>query len=678
MNEIDAFLSSLGVNSILGQEIVPVEIDPIDLEISERLSAVTEVKRLISDTKESLQAADLFKAEQLESIQELQRKARELQHAIDTNEMKVQEDRIRLRRAEYTDLARAEAALRDAQERKRMVAELEMLREQFDIVTAGAPWREWAKQHQLDGARSMAMSRRTILADKMGLGKTLTAIAACDMLQAKKILVVCPSDVMSNFQHELKRWAPHRKTVILGGRSKAERRGIVELMQTLPQVVALINYEAWRKDLAFLTDLVDMQFDTIIFDEAHTFKEMSGVTWDGVYKLVFTENLGNDDSRVTDGWFGHCSVKNVFPMTGTTILNKPQDLYPLLCLIMPARFRPDIDGKRNFLASYCERGFTNKWKFLPGGLNRLVRELDSKFIMRDRKQAGITLPPQEIQIYNLDLTSDSHPNQYEACMQLSKYAALKIDEGRAANIMYIIALITRKRQALVWPDGISFNIEVPTEEYDPDVAPEFELFKVKTGGESIVIDRVIRNKGDEWDGFIPDFTNEGERDENGKWTGERVVVFSQFKDALKEIERRCNLAGISVVRYDGDTSDDIKLEVKTNFDRYEIEQNNVTPKWQVVLANYKTGGVGLNFTDATQTVIVDEEWNPGKRDQAYARTQRMGQTEETGVHIIRVRNSISEWMADVIGEKEEMIDGFESQVNLYEEMKKRLQDGDML
>jgi SNF2 family DNA or RNA helicase len=77
-----------------------------------------------------------------------------------------------------------------------------------------------------------------------------------------------------------------------------------------------------------------------------------------------------------------------------------------------------------------------------------------------------------------------------------------------------------------------------------------------------------------------------------------------------------------------------------------------------VLCNYKTGGTGLNLTDATVTHIIDEEWNAGKRDQSYKRTHRLGQTERTEVLVYRIPASIDTWMANIINRKERMVAQF--------------------
>jgi SNF2 family DNA or RNA helicase len=116
-----------------------------------------------------------------------------------------------------------------------------------------------------------------------------------------------------------------------------------------------------------------------------------------------------------------------------------------------------------------------------------------------------------------------------------------------------------------------------------------------------------------------------------------------------------------VARFDGDTPESERVKIKEDVDRRTCEAPDYGQyKYQVVLCNYRTGGVGLNFTAMTETIFMDEEWNPGKADQAMGRTDRIGQTEETNVHILRVPGTIDTWMVNLNEEKADIISGFES------------------
>ena len=588
----------------------------------------------------------------------------------------------------------------------------------FDKITVGLKWREFALDYQIDGAKMLATAKRAVLGDKMGLGKTLTSLIACDMLQAQKILVIVPDDIVSNFVREIQHWAPHRTCVYLGRQSKIGRNMALTAMQTLSEYIVVLNYSAWRKDASLLQRLILCKFDTVIMDEAHTIKETTTSAYKGCAAVVLAENscpecrgyiqhvhmmddvqmqlqenkiyrplrdyfvcsgttvplpkaiTSGEAIKATQsvgcGWsdvmdlinktkreFGSKrSVQNVFPMTGTPILNKPSDLFSLLSLIDSEMF----DSKQMFNSTYCRQDYNGKWMFKPGGLESLVSKLSGKYVARDRKTAGIVLPKQDVIVHSIELDEMLYPQQAKVIKDLSRHAMVVLGDKKVP-ILYVIALITRKRQANVWPGGIEFFDEDGNVIYS--VSDEVR--------ESVKLDRICTYDGE---GLVPDITGGGDMT-----NGDRVVVFSQFKTPLAELEKRLVANGISVVRFDGDTVDAVRDEVKIDFDRKHCEQDGYEPKWQVVLCNYKTGGQGLNFTAATQMIILDEEWNAGKSDQAFNRIDRIGQTEETTVHILRLEKTIDEWMSRLIAEKRSMVEGFESTADLQAELLKALREG---
>lgn len=671
------------------------EIKTINAEIEELRRSVTAQIRLLDEKKQDIEAS-LFDA---------RRKQRELERQIQS----------------------AENRLRQALENERIKKEYQDSSVAFDKLTAGFRWREFALQHQIEGAKHLATAKRAILGDKMGLGKTLTSLIACDMLQAQKILVVVPDDVVSNFVREIQHWAPHRSVIMLGKQTKLARNMAIDLMRSLDSFIVVINYSAWRKDSSLLDRLVSLRFDTVIMDEAHTIKETTTNAYKGCAQLVLAENscpkcrgaiqkihkskdtitrleeiniynssrdywacIGKatpsptvmDDAIASAimssgcGWneivdilaensreFGDLrSVRNVFPMTGTPILNKPTDLFSMLSLVDPVHY----SDKNRFNRTYCIQDSAGKWMFQYGGLDRLVKNLSGKYIARDRKTAGVTLPKQDIVVHSIEMDSTIYPGQAKVIKDLSRHAMVILSNGAKLPILYTIALITRKRQANVWPAGIELKDENGVVVFS--VGDEIK--------ESIKLDRICGKAesglpGD-YEGLIPDLTGNGDLT-----NGERIVVFSQFKTPLAELESRIKDAGISVVRFDGDTPEDIRNQVKVDFDRKYCDQIGYEPKWQVVLANYKTGGVGLNFTAATQMIILDEEWNPGKQEQAFNRIDRIGQTEETTVHILRLEKTIDNWMADLIDSKRDMIEGFETKIDLQASLLKAMQEGEM-
>ena len=569
---------------------------------------------------------------------------------------------------------------------------------QFDNIISEMPWRDKAFPHQIDGAKRLAMAGRAILGDKMGLGKSLTSLITADMLHVKRLLIIVPDDVVTNFMNEVSHWAPHRNVVMLGKLPKIQRGLAVDFLKAMEEYTVVLNYSAWRRDSSLLDKLVNLRFEMMILDEAHTVKETSTNAYRGCRYVMEAANACpecsgpitrihnyRDEIRDAEGMrvytsqrdFWQCVVKNcewseirdieqgirrdagalrsvkfMFPMTGTVILNKPTDIYALLSLIQPEVY----DNKNEFVRTYCEVGYDGKVKFRAGGMDSLTKKLAGRYVARDRNSAGVVLPKQEIVFHNIEMDTELYPKQASVIQQLTKHAMIMLENGKQMPILAMIALITRKRQANVWPAGIELK--------DEDGVVVFSVGDDVQ--ESIKLDKIITSNGE--DGLLPELTADGNME-----LGERVVVFSQFKGPLAELERRCKVNNISVVRFDGDTPNDIRTEIKKDFDRKFCDVEGYEKKWQVVLCNYKTGGVGLNFTSATQMIILDEEWNPGKATQAYGRIDRMGQTEETTVHILQLEKTVDTWMRSLNEQKEEMINGFESSAELagilYESMK---------
>ena len=607
-----------------------LEIDKVRAAANARINELNELRKKID--------ADIF---------DYNRELREL-----NDQIRALEQKLRLA---------MEAALRSAKIRNQSIL--------FDEITAGLPWREFAFDHQMSGAKMMAANKRTINADKMGLGKTLQSLMACDMLQSERILIVAPNGIVGNFLRELKRWAPHRVPFNLSGMSKIQRNMALQVMRNVGgPVTVVVNYEAWRKDDSLIEQLIEMRFDTAILDEFHWVKNPKSNAARGLERIVLANNICPSCSGPTQErrsgifWWTECalcswnvrensawrhnesarrSIKHVFPMSGTPVLNRPDELYMALHLIIPEVFY-DIEV---FRTMYCviDRD-TGKYRWSSTGLNDLERHLAGHYVARTKKDAGIIIPPQDVNVVEIDFDQEKYPDQWRIMQQLNKYAEIKLTSGDTISMMEVIALITRKRQANVYPGGIKIWETIRDDE--GKVIGKNLVFDVGDEvSESIKLDYGFDH--------IKDVTADGD-----KSRGERVVVFSQFNDPLIVLGQRLNDAGISAVTMLGETDQATREDIQLDFDRTTASESEY--KHQVLLTNYRTGGTGINLTAATQVLVLDEPWNPGTFEQALDRLNRIGQTRDQSVTILRIAGSIDDWLADLIDMKKEIVDGFET------------------
>jgi SNF2 family DNA or RNA helicase len=573
-------------------------------------------------------------------------------------EQRSRKDIAEIRRREEAEQRRQESRAQANQVR----SDVSRLEEKYRRIAEGRVWYDGSDDvgsilpFQWRGALFGAGAKRWILGDGMGLGKTRQSIGWLDLVEARKVLIVCQADICDQFAGEVMTLAPHRNVTNLYKKAPKTRHALMEKVLASDAGVVVVNFEIWRKDKDLLAKLMSWQIDTMIVDEAHNLKNTSTSNFKYVEMLVKVDNvcpkckgglkgLHDADKKLKpcqscgwrkgdltpvryayklDEWLSSKSMKNVCFTTGTPILNSPMDIYALLHLCDPMLFA----RKSQFLQSFCiQNHHSGKIEFRDGQLDNLKPLIAGRFLARTRDEAGIVLPVQRKHIVRVDMDRELYKKQYKIVRQLSERAQIMLDSGESMTIMHLIALITRKRQANVWPAGIELKDSEGNVVFS--VGEEVrESCKI-----DVALDQILQ------------IHNEGRRQ----------VVFSQFTTALQGFKDVLEEAGLRVALLTGATPRKLRDEIKNNFYLAKGEE----PKWDIVLCNYKTGGTGLNLTAATATHIIDEEWNPGKRDQAYARTDRIGQELENDVYIYRIPASIDTWMSNTIHRKEQMVSAFQ-------------------
>ena len=545
--------------------------------------------------------------------------------------------------------------------------------EHFRGLAQGQEWYDGIFPHQWAGACYGAVARRWFLGDEPGAGKTRTSIAWLDLIGAEKVVLVAEANVCAQFTGELMELAPHRTILNLAGLTKETRHERLNKLMKLEEGVVVINYEMFRRDEEALGKILIWRADSIIVDEAHNMKSVSTSNYKYVEKIVLANNTcpsckglvyGLERTCGSCGWtnpfgsvkgwqtevqslgkeglkkdqrkmyFSTKSIQNVMLMTGTPMLNTPVDLFSIYHLIDPLTFPTQAWFKTTFThPDYSLR----RNVFSSKGLDKLTPLLKGRFLQRTLEEVGIYLPSQRVHIERVEIDPKVYPLQARTIEQVSKHAAIALSTGETATLMHMIQIILRKRQANVWPGGIEIKDSTTGE----------VLFSVgKEVQESAKMDALL------------------ERAKEYHAQGKRQIVFSQFQTALVEMQRRFEAAGIRAARFDGSTPNKVRDRIKSNFYKAKGEE----AEWDVVLVHYRTGGAGLNLTAATVTHILDEEWNAGKRDQAYARNHRIGQDEETDVHVYRAPG-VDVWMANLIHMKEKMVKKLGAAMSAEKQMK---------
>ncbi|MEU4250100.1 SNF2-related protein [Amycolatopsis sp. NPDC026612] len=124
--------------------------------------------------------------------------------------------------------------------------------------------------------------------------------------------------------------------------------------------------------------------------------------------------------------------------------------------------------------------------------------------------------------------------------------------------------------------------------------------------------------------------------------GESVLVFSQYVQLCRLLERRLEDRGLPTELLSGESSPAKRQDMVDRFQAGEIP---------VFLLSLKAGGVGLNLTRATHVIHYDRWWNPAVEDQATDRAYRIGQDRPVQVHRLIAEGTLEERIAQVLEKK---------------------------
>jgi len=215
---------------------------------------------------------------------------------------------------------------------------------------------------QRAGIEFLASRREALLADDMGLGKSVQICGLLNYLpEIVSCLVICPASLKATWHRELNRWLTTPRSILVCDGSTAElgNAGVV-----------IINYDLLGR---FYPLLSKRSWDLIAFDEGHYLKNREAARTKHARELAR-------------------GAKRRVILTGTPLLNRVSELWSLLNILAPAQW-PNF---YRFAHRYCAPVRTSwGWDF-RGSSNReeLAQGLRRGLLLRRRKKHVLAqLPP---------------------------------------------------------------------------------------------------------------------------------------------------------------------------------------------------------------------------------------------------------------------------------------------
>ncbi len=231
--------------------------------------------------------------------------------------------------------------------------------------------------YQLDGIAFAAGAGRAVLADDMGLGKTIQGIGVAELLArqsgVRKVLIVCPASLKSQWRSEIHRFSERDCQIVLGDAEQRRHQYDGSCFFTI------CNYEQVLRDHRHIENV---DWDMIILDEGQRIKNWQAKT---------SQTIKSLKSRFA------------LVLSGTPLENRLDDLFSVVEFVDDRRLGPSfrffnthrvVDGRGKLL------GYKN--------LDELRKKLSPILLRRTRREVMKELPARTDEVVHIPVSDEQY------------------------------------------------------------------------------------------------------------------------------------------------------------------------------------------------------------------------------------------------------------------------------
>lgn len=465
---------------------------------------------------------------------------------------------------------------------------------------------------------------------------TVQALAAIAHLEAFPALVIVPASLKLNWKREIKRWVPDCEVAVLEGKNPKRAR--------FPQrkAVIVVNYDILGSYDAKGNDgetqgwtesgwgrfLADVNWKAIVCDEAHYAKNPRAGRSKAVYEL-FRQN--------------RTAIR--LALTGTPVLNRPAELWPLISML---GYSNAFGGFNGYMKTYCN-AYTGDYGYDVSGhanLADLNEALLSSGAMIRRRKEDVLLELPEKRWVTVPVVMGDGEKEY-----------LKAE---ADCIRWFVELPARRERLRdkcweEWQAGEGSRFDTFQEFFEASLRDSENKARM---AQHLVRFEALKTaawhaKRDSVYGWISEFLEGSDK---------KLIVFAHHREAVDALATKFN-----AVRIQGGMAVEQVEENKRLFQE--------DPRVRVIVCNIKAGGVGHTLTAASDVAFVEFPWTPADMDQAIDRAHRIGQRDSvTGWVLTAARSSgeddptIEDEIMMLLAEKRAVVEAITDGREMPEEM----------
>ena len=220
--------------------------------------------------------------------------------------------------------------------------------------------------YQRAGVAYATEKQRTFIADEMGCGKSLQAIATTEHTNQYPALIICPTSLTEDWKNKIQQALPNRTIQTIEGRKTPN------MTETDYTIIGYPNIHAQKQHLN------NQKHNTLILDESHYCKNPDAQRTKAAKQIA--KNIP--------------TTGNILLLTGTPITNMPAEYAPQLEILDQI---DNFGGRWNFYKRYCG-AYKDNWGHwqIHGSTNNkeLLNKLQTTcYIRREKEQVLTDLPP---------------------------------------------------------------------------------------------------------------------------------------------------------------------------------------------------------------------------------------------------------------------------------------------
>lgn len=434
--------------------------------------------------------------------------------------------------------------------------------------------------HQIEGGKFLKFWKKSFLLFDTGLGKSATAIATAIDLELKKVLVICPASLKTNWSREIKNFQQSYK-IISGTKWDSTQAtftiinfDILKNFYTLPKKGRPSNEEIPKLPL----DLE--QFDCIIIDEAQKLRNQKSQRSKVVSKLSQ-------------------KVEYIFALSGT-LIEKNEHFYNV-CKVLNIPVEDIIITNGGFVTQY-----ESYLSYMKTYCNRM------EITLKDNRKVLVTAKTKNNPFEN---TNTIELRQRIKHIFLRKLKTKELQGFVSKNripIFFDLSLREQKQYAKYFEDFLQEKA-LKGIVYSEEAEKLISMIKLRQFLASLKVD------------YTASFVLDKVEDDS------KCIVFTHF---IEEFEKFKAIFGKDALYLESGFPE---KNAKT------VDQFESSDKQKILVANIALG-VGYNITSAKYVVINSPDWNSDTHIQAEDRAWRLGQTEDVFVFYPIFENTEEEYV----------------------------------